>query len=79
MGWFDNVSVNKIELLNVDKVEDREVKVTLSNGTEIHIVPCYESWQQYGGTTEELGLTVDIAGRYNAWLHGEEEYNEELF
>ena len=46
MGWFDNVSVNKIELLNVDKVEDREVKVTLSNGTEIHIVPCYESWQQ---------------------------------
>ena len=51
MGWFDNVSVNKIELLNVDKVEDREVRVTLSNGTEIHIVPCYESWQQYGGTT----------------------------
>ena len=72
MGWFDNVSVNKIELLNVDKVEDREVKVTLSNGTEIHIVPCYESW-------EELGLTVDIAERYNAWLHGEEGYNEELF
>ena len=73
MGWFDNVSVNKIELLNVDKVEDREVKVTLSNGTEVHIVACYESWQQYGGTTEELGLTVDIAERYNAWLHGEED------
>lgn len=79
MGWFDNVSVNKIELLSVDKVEDREVKVTLSNGMEIHIVPCYESWQQYGGTTEELGLTVDIAERYNGWLHGEEVYNEELF
>ena len=45
MGWFDNVSVEKIELLNVNKVEDREVKVTLSNGTEIHIVACYESWQ----------------------------------
>lgn len=70
MGWFDNVSVRKIELLNGDKVEEREVKVTLSNGTEIHIVPCYESWQQYGGTTEELRLTVVIAERYNAWLHG---------
>lgn len=31
MEWFDNVSVKRIELLNVDKVEDREVKVTLSN------------------------------------------------
>ena len=50
MGWFDNVSVNKIELFNVDKVEDREVVVTLSNNTQIHIVACYESWQQYGGT-----------------------------
>lgn len=79
MGWFDNVSVKRIELLNVDKVEDGKVKVTLSNGTEVHIVACYESWQQYGGTTEELGLTVDIAERYNTWLHGEEEYNEELF
>lgn len=79
MGWLDNVSVRKVELLNVDKVEDREVKVTLSNGTEIHIVACWEGWQQYGGTTEEHGLTVDIAERYNGWLHGEEVYNEELF
>ena len=49
MGLFDNVSVKKIELLNVDKVEDREVKVTLSNGTQIYIVACHESWEQYGG------------------------------
>ena len=73
MGLFDNVSVKKIELLNVDKVEDREVKVTLSNGTQIYIVACRESWEQYGGCVEELKKTVDIAEKYNAWLHGEED------
>ena len=71
MGLFDNVSVKKIELLNVDKVEDREVKVTLSNGTQIYIVACHESWEPYGGCVEELKKTVDIAEKYNAWLHGE--------
>lgn len=75
MGWLDNVSVRKIELLNVDKVEDREVKVTLSNGTEIHIVACHESYEQYGGCVEELNKTIDIAERYKAWLHGEQGYN----
>lgn len=75
MDWFDNVSVKKIELLNEDKVEDREVKVTLSNGTEVHIVACYESYEQYGGCVEELKKTIDIAERYNAWLHGEDGYN----
>ena len=75
MGWFDNVSVKKIELLNADKVEDREVKVTLSNGTEVHIVACQESYEQYGGCVEELKKTIDIAERYNAWLHGEQVYN----
>ena len=75
MDWFDNVSVKKIELLNEDKVEDREVKVTLSNGTEVHIVACHESYEQYGGCVEELKKTIDIAERYNAWLHGEDGYN----
>ena len=72
MGWFDNVSVNKIELLNVDKVEDREVVVTLNNSTQIHIVACHESWEQYGGTIDEMKITAPIAEQYNGWLHGEE-------
>ena len=76
MGWFDNVSIEKVELLNETKIKDREVLVTLSNGTQIHIVTCHESWEQYGGCVEELKKTVDIAEKYNAWLHGEEEYNE---
>lgn len=64
-----NLKVKKIELINVSEEEEREVQVTLSNGTVVHIVPCYESWQQYGGTIDELQVTMPIAEEYNAWLH----------
>lgn len=67
-----DLKIRKIELLYVSQPSRRKVKVSLSNGTKIYIVPCYESWYQYGGTIEELGLTVDIAERYNNWLHGED-------
>lgn len=63
--------VRKIELLYVNQPNRRKVKVTLTNGTRIYIESCYESWQQYGGTTEELYLTMPIAEKYNGWLHGE--------
>lgn len=66
------VKVSKIELRGVSRKEKRSVKVTLTNGTRITIVPCYESWEQYGGTREELYITVPVAERFNAWLHGEE-------
>ena len=57
---------------NVDNIENREVVVTLNNGIQIHIVACYESWQQYGGTIDEMKITAPIAEQYNGWLHGEE-------
>lgn len=63
--------VRKIELLYVNQPNRRKVKVTLTNGTRIYIESCHESWQQYGGTTEELYLTMPIAEKYNGWLHGE--------
>ena len=64
--------IRKIELLYVNQPNRRKVKVTLTNGTRIYIESCYESWQQYGGTTEELYLTMPIAEKYNEWLHGKE-------
>lgn len=64
--------IRKIELLYVNQPNRRKVKVTLTNGTRIYIESCYESWQQCGGTTEELYLTMPIAEKYNEWLHGEE-------
>lgn len=70
------MEITEIKLLNANDVENRQVKVTLSNGTVIKIEKCYESWQQYGGTVEELGMTVDIAERYNNWLHSIEDIDD---
>ena len=70
------MEITEIKLLNANDVENRQVEVTLSNGTVIKIEKCYESWQQYGGTIEELGMTVDIAERYNNWLHGIEDIDD---
>ena len=70
------MEVTEIKLLNANDVENRQVEVTLSNGTVIKIEKCYESWQQYGGTVEVLGMTVDIAERYNNWLHGIEDIDD---
>ena len=70
------MEITEIKLLNANDVENRQVEVTLSNGTVIKIKKCYESWQQYGGTIEELGMTVDIAERYNKWLHGIEDIDD---
>lgn len=64
---------------SIEKTENegyREVLVTLNNGTEIHIAACHESWEQWGGTTEELYTTVDVAELYNEWLHGGDEPDE---
>lgn len=62
-----------IEFKDNGNIDDREVVVTLDNDTEIHIAACYESWEQWGGTTEELGCTVDVADCANEWLHGLED------
>ena len=64
--------IKKVELLYQNQVARRKVKVTLTNGTKIYIIPCYESWEQYGGTESELWTTLPIAEKYNKWLHGEE-------
>lgn len=63
------IKVRKVELLYVNQPARRKVKVTLTNGTRIYIERCHESWQQYGGTTEELWISMPIAEKYNDWLH----------
>ncbi len=67
---MEKIYVEDVTLNEGEDLESRECICTLSNGTEIHIVACYESWQQYGGTQNELWLTVDIAEAINDWLHG---------
>ena len=67
---MEKLKIKKIEFLYEKQPNRREVKVTLNNGTKIHIVKCYESWEQFGGTIDELRVTVPIAEKYNGWLHG---------
>lgn len=59
--------IESIELVNKG---GREVVVHMDNGEEVHILPCHESWEQYGAPTDTLQKTVDIAEHYNEWLHG---------
>lgn len=61
--------IKDITLLNEGDHENREVLVTLDNGTEVHITACHASWQQWGGTTDELYVTMPVANRLNGWLH----------
>lgn len=77
MAWKDYKPVD-IDFQG-EKVEDREAIVTLDNGTEIHICACYESWEQWGGTRDELGCTVSIADCINDWLHGIGEFPAEVY
>lgn len=64
------IGIVKVDLLNENNIDEREVKVTMKSGSEIHIVACYNSWEQYGGLWEEEQATVPIAEKYNDWLHG---------
>ena len=69
-SWLQNVRIKKIQHLWANTISRRQLKITLTNGTIIRADACYESWEQYGGTRDELGITLDIVERNNAWLHG---------
>ena len=43
-----------------------QVQFTLGNGTVITAEACYESWQQWGGSTEELYVTMPRLEELNA-------------
>ena len=59
-----------INFIGQNRKNKRKIKVKMTSGSTITIEPCHESWEQYGGTTEELYITVPIAEEYNNWLHG---------
>lgn len=59
-----------IAYLSERRPKMRKLKLLLSNKTMITAAACYESWQQWGGTKEELQITQDTVVRHNDWLHG---------
>lgn len=64
------IGIVKVEKVNENDKANRELKITMKSGSEIHVVPCHKSWEQYGGLLEEEQAAVDIANKYNDWLHG---------
>lgn len=65
--------IKKIEYIGTnDGAAERLIVITLSNNTNIKATSCCESWEQWGGTTEELYVTQPIVEAHNDWLHGGE-------
>jgi hypothetical protein len=62
--------VKSITYLHENRPSQRQLKIKLSNGTTVKAEACYESWQQWGGTSAELCITMDIVEQHNDWLHG---------
>lgn len=63
-------TIKKVEYLHENVKSKRELKITLSNKTVIRASACYESWEQYGGTRDELYVTMPTVEKHNNWLHG---------
>ncbi len=70
---MEEIKVLSITFVDSEVIEEREIKVKLNTGSEVTIIPCHSSWEQYGGSLMELRVTQQIAERYNDWLHGDEE------
>lgn len=66
-----NLYIRYLKFIGQTKKSERMVKVGLSNGSIVKIVPCYEGWQQYNATIDEKKVTMPIAEQFNGWLHGE--------
>ncbi len=58
-------TIKSIKFFGENNPKNRKIKVKLSSGATITIEPLYESWQQFGGTKDELWITVKTAEKYN--------------
>ena len=64
--------IKRVEYLHENQPTRRQLKITLSNKTVIRAESCHESWEQWGGSREELYITMPTVERHNDWLHGGE-------
>lgn len=62
--------IKSITYLRENQPSRRQLKFRLSNGATIYAESCYESWQQWGGTQDELYITMPTVEAHNEWLHG---------
>jgi hypothetical protein len=64
--------VKKIEYLYENQKSRRQLKITLSNKRTIRAESCHESWEQWGGSTDDLYISMPTVEQHNDWLHGGE-------
>lgn len=67
-----NIYIKSIRYLYENTPSRRQLKIKLNTGATVTAEACYESWQQWGGTTEELYITMPTVEAHNDWLHGDE-------
>ena len=64
--------IKSIRYLHERRPAQRQLKLTFSNGRTVRAEACHESWEQWGGTTEKLFITMPLVEQHNEWLHGGE-------
>lgn len=64
--------IKSIQYLYENQKSRRQLKITLSNKTIVRAESCSESWEQWGGTVDELYITMPVVQSHNSWLHGGE-------
>lgn len=64
------MKIKSIEYLFENIKSRRMLRITLNNGVIIKAQKCYESWEQWGGNSDELTLTCLVVDKHNDWLHG---------
>ena len=65
-----NATIKSITYLGQNRPSIRKLKIELSNGRTIKAQKCHESWEQWGGSQDELRLTMPTVEANNEWLHG---------
>ena len=71
------IKISRVELLFWSQPKRRVINVHLSNGTDVHIGRCWESYEIYDCTYDEKQVCQPIAEEFNDWLHeglSEDEY-----
>jgi hypothetical protein len=69
-GEMKTIKIKSVQYLRENRPSKRELKIKLNNSTTVRASACHESWEQWGGTTEELYITMPFVEAHNDWLHG---------
>ena len=67
-----DIKIRRVEFLNYSRENYRRIKVVFTDGQIAYISPCCESWEIWHCDFYHKQVLVDVADRYNGYLHGSE-------